>query len=127
MTGYAPGYGAEMLDLLRARTAAEHAAYVAPGDERVEAAIDAHRRARTAAGGDPALGRRLPELTQAVGFDVVDVQARYECERPPHAIAAYLAPRVPDHADAVRSWPHRPGAVFAQCWVAVVARAPLGS
>lgn len=109
-----------------------------PFDDDVERALDAHCLLRRRAGGDPFMGRTLPDVVSDAGF--VDVRTR-RADRVDMAydeLARYIGTRLraalEDAEDELREplrravdaadrWATRRGTVT-QCWIEVTARWP---
>jgi len=73
--------------------------------------------------------RKLGLHLAAAGFGEIGLSARYECYEAPEWIAQYLALQLERSGDTIsaqtwRDWHREPGAMFAQAWVAAVAKKP---
>ncbi|HEY4455922.1 MAG TPA: methyltransferase domain-containing protein [Pseudonocardiaceae bacterium] len=102
---------------------------ITPRTPDVEQALEGHYRLRRAAGGDPFLGGRLPDLVRANGF--VDVQSSIQerVDMTYRDLADYIRTRLlaaGDHeaAEAAARWADHPAGHFIQRWVEVTARTP---
>ncbi len=90
---------------------------VGPDIPGLQAAIDSYANLQTANGGDIHVGRKLPHLLRASGFDTIQFSATYDCSQSPSLIANVLALKLGEAAaTAVRSWSIDPDAFFAQAW-----------
>ena len=103
-------------------------AEITPRTPDVEQALAGHYRLRRAAGGDPFLGARLPDLVRASGFVNVQFSACGRVDMTYPELADYVHARLVaagdhDAAGAAARWAEHDGR-FVQRWVEVTARAP---
>ena len=100
---------------------------LAPPSHELTAAVEAYKSLQTANGGDVHVGRKLPQLLEAAGFQNIETQARYETYESLEFIGEYLAAQLEHagqtlHAATFREWAARPNGMFAQSWVSCVCR-----
>ncbi len=115
------------------------AARIEPWNDDVDRALRGHYLLRNQAGGDPFMGRRLPELVGEAGFVDVHTRRADRVDMDYDQLARYVGTRVEsaltgaddDHrdeleraAEAAARWATRTG-TFTQCWIEVTARSPL--
>lgn len=98
---------------------------VSPESAALSDALHAYTDLQTSNGGDVTVGRRLGAYLATAGFMSIQMSARYECYASPQFIGEYLALQLEregaaDHSRAIREWTGKPGALFAQAWVAAV-------
>lgn len=98
---------------------------VSPESAALSDALHAYTDLQTNNGGDVTVGRRLGTYLATAGFVSIQMSARYECYTSPQFIGEYLALQLEregaaDHSRAIREWTGKPGALFAQAWVAAV-------
>ncbi|MEZ6087352.1 MAG: methyltransferase domain-containing protein [Pirellulaceae bacterium] len=103
---------------------------LAPPSIELTLAITAYTNLQTNNGGDVNAGRKLGSHLQVVGFEAIQLSARYECYDSLAVIGEYLALQLErtgdsDSATTLREWSRRNDGMFAQCWVSCVARKPL--
>lgn len=103
---------------------------ITPRTPDVEQALAGHYRLRRAAGGDPFLGGRLPDLVRANGFADVSSSTHERVDMTYRDLASYVQARVAaagDHeaAEAAARWSDHDGR-FVQRWVEVLAVSPAG-
>lgn len=102
---------------------------IAPETPGLTAAIQHYRDLQTSNGGDVLVGRKLPGLLRAAGFNTNTFSASYECYEPPGLIGEYLAQRLAAagatrEGEALRQWSRHPDAVFAQAWCEILGQRP---
>ncbi len=114
---------------------------ISPSNPILEAAVRFYKELQINNGGDPYVGRQLGTFADEAGFSQIELTAYYECYENLETIAEYLALRIenasaeerakinwanmPDTAEmvaAMRTFGHQSPGLFAQSWVAVVAR-----
>jgi len=94
---------------------------VVPDIPGLQTAMQHYADLQTANGGDIHIGRKLPGLLRAAGFDALTFSATYDCTLSPTIIAEYLAlPLMESDAEALREWGGHPDAVFAQAWCEIL-------
>ena len=94
---------------------------VVPDGPGIQTAINHYAELQIANGGDIHVGRKLPTLLRAAGFDDLTFSATYDCSLAPTIIAEYLAiPLSESDADALREWGEHPDAVWAQAWCEIL-------
>ena len=94
---------------------------VGPEVPGLQTAIKSYADLQTANGGDIYVGRKLPRLLRAAGFDMLKFSASYDCSQSPSMIAEYLALLLGDtDADALRAWSRDRDAFFAQSWFQIL-------
>lgn len=94
---------------------------VVPDAPGIQTAINHYAELQTANGGDIHVGRKLPSLLRAAGFDALTFTATYDCSLSPTIIAEYLAsPLGASDAEALREWGGHPDAVWAQAWCEIL-------
>ncbi|MBW4652060.1 MAG: methyltransferase domain-containing protein [Kaiparowitsia implicata GSE-PSE-MK54-09C] len=94
---------------------------VVPDTPSLQSAIQHYAELQTANGGDIHIGRKLPGLLRAAGFEALNFSATYDCSLSPMIIAEYLAlPLVASDGEALREWGRHPDAVFAQAWCEIL-------
>jgi SAM-dependent methyltransferase len=101
---------------------------ITPRTPDVEKALAGHYRLRRAAGGDPFLGGRLPDLVRANGFVDVQSSIQQRVDMTYRDLADYIHARLTaagenEAADSAARWADHDGR-FVQRWVEVTARAP---
>jgi len=100
-----------------------------PPSVELHDAVRAYTALQARNGGDVEAGRKLGLHLAAAGFGEIGLSARYECYEAPEWIAQYLALQLERSGDTIsaqtwRDWHREPGAMFAQAWVAAVAKKP---
>ncbi len=94
---------------------------VGPEVPGLQAAIGSYAKLQIANGGDIHIGRKLPSLLRAAGFERIEFSATYDCYQSPALIAEYLSLQLNKiDADAMHRWSTSPDAFFAQSWCEVV-------
>lgn len=104
---------------------------LAPPSAELTTAVEAYTTLQTGNGGDVQVGRKLGSNLSAAGFVECEMSARYECYSSLPMIGEYLALQLDRQRDAqsaatFRDWSRTSGGMFAQCWVAAIARKPAG-
>lgn len=109
-----------------------------PHDDDVDRALRAHYLLRRRAGGEPFMGRDLPDLVRAAGFTDLQVGRADRVDMAYDELARYVGTRaaaavrdadgedrevLAEAADAAGRWAMRTG-TFVQCWIEVTARWP---
>ena len=102
---------------------------VVPRSPALAQAIQCYMDLQTANGGQIDIGGRLGELLLSVGFDAVEMSAKYECYESLESIGRYLADQIEKtsesrHAQTLRRWSQSQDGMFAQSWVSAVGRKP---
>jgi SAM-dependent methyltransferase len=100
---------------------------LSPPSPALTQAAQAYAALQSRNGGDLAVGRKLGPYLSEVGFKDVRMSARYECYPSLDFIGTYLALQLErEHdltsAEAFRAWSRMEGGLFAQAWVAAIAR-----
>jgi len=102
---------------------------LSPPSPALSRAVEAYIALQSGNGGNVQVGRNLGVYLAAVGFEAVQLSARYECYEARELIAEYLARRLEKAGDAeaasvLRHWSKEQPGMFAQAWVSAVARKP---
>jgi SAM-dependent methyltransferase len=100
---------------------------LSPPSAELARAIGAYTDLQTRNGGDVHVGRKLGVHLAAAGFERVQMSARYEGYPDRSLIGEFLALQLEQQGDAqsartLRDWSKVEGGMFAQTWVAAVAR-----
>jgi SAM-dependent methyltransferase len=102
---------------------------LAPPSSGLDRAISAYIGLQSRNGGDVGIGRKLGAYLTSAGFSDVRMSARYECYPDREFIGEYLAVQLDREgesqaAEVLRAWSKSAGGLFAQAWIAAVARKP---
>jgi SAM-dependent methyltransferase len=100
---------------------------LAPPSPELTSAVAAYTALQSRNGGDVNAGRKLGTHLETVGFDHVQMSARYECYPSLEFIGEYLALQLDGKGDVgsantLRVWSRHKAGMFAQAWVSAVAR-----
>jgi ubiquinone/menaquinone biosynthesis C-methylase UbiE len=100
---------------------------LSPSSPELTQAIQAYTTLQARNGGDVRVGRKLGSYLHGSGFKEVQMSARYECYPSLEFIGGYLALQLERENDLIsaetfHAWSRAEGGMFAQAWVAAVAR-----
>lgn len=100
---------------------------LAPPSEELSEAIETYTSLQGRNGGDVQVGRKLGGYLRAVGFEGIELSARYENYASLLMIGEYLAIQLEKQnelrsAATLRQWSKGAEGMFAQCWVSCTAR-----
>lgn len=99
-----------------------------PSDELFEAA-SAYAEMQQSNGGDLRIGHKFGTYLGEVGFEGIQMNARYECYPSLEFIGNYLALQLErdgqnQHAKTFVDWSQSSGGLFAQAWVSAIGKKP---
>jgi SAM-dependent methyltransferase len=102
---------------------------LSPPSSDLDSAISAYVGLQSRNGGDVGIGRKLGAYLTSAGFADVWMSARFESYPDREVIGEYLAVQLDREGEAqaaevLRAWSKSAGGLFAQAWIAAVARKP---